>query len=68
MSRYVVAEPVNLEAEFERLAGYERRREELGRKMEEQMGRVLMNMRGGVTALTNICISSCVREVVLTFF
>jgi type I restriction enzyme M protein len=47
VSRYVVPEPepVDLEEEFERLAEYERWREKLGRKMEEQMGRVLERMR-----------------------
>jgi hypothetical protein len=47
VSYYVVPEPepVNLEEEFARLAGYERRREVLGREMEEQMGRVLARMR-----------------------
>ena len=38
-------EPVNLEEEFERLTDYERQREDLGRKMEGQLGEVLARMR-----------------------
>jgi hypothetical protein len=47
VSHYVVPEPepVDLEEEVARLVGYERRREVLGREMEEQMGRVLERMR-----------------------
>lgn len=47
VSRYVVPEPepVDLEEEFARLVDYERQREELGRKMEGQMGKVLERMR-----------------------
>lgn len=47
VSHYVAPEPepVDLEEEFERLAGYERRREVLGREMEEQLGRVLEKIR-----------------------
>lgn len=47
VSRYVEPEPepVNLEEEFERLTDYERQREDLGRKMEGQLGEVLERMR-----------------------
>lgn len=37
-------EPVDLEEEFARLVGYERRRAVLAREMEEQLGRVLERM------------------------
>ena len=47
VSYYIVPEPepVNLEEEFARLVGYERRREVLAREMGEQLGRVLERMR-----------------------
>lgn len=47
VSRYAVPEPepVDLEEEFARLVGYERRRAVLAQEMEEQLGRVLERMR-----------------------